>query len=73
VKEDKMARKFGQRGDVNGSAGQVEVRSGRGFSRAVSLIAVTLPSGESLQLSLDDALAVCEAIQAEVARVRGPA
>lgn len=65
-----MARKFGQRGGVNGS---VEVRSGRGFSRAVSLIAVTLPSGESLQLSLDDALAVCEAIQAEVARVRGPA
>jgi NH3-dependent NAD+ synthetase len=70
VKEKDMTRKFGQRGDVVGS---VEVRSGRGFSRAISLIAVTLPSGETLQLSLDDARAVCDAIQAEIDRVRGPA
>ena len=65
-----MTRKFGQRGNV---AGSVEVRSARGFSRAISIIAVTLPSGETLQLSLDDARAVCDAIQAEIDRVRGPA
>ena len=68
-----MTRKFGQRGDVNESAVQVEVRSGRGFSGAVSLIEVTLPSGGRLRLTLDDADRLLAALSAEIERLRDPA
>ena len=54
----------------NNNAPSPLVRSSRGFSRDVSLIGVTLPSGETLQLAIDDAEALADAIQREIARVR---
>ena len=62
-------RKFGSKGDVVGS---VEVRSARGFSRTKHIIAVRLPSGQTLQLSEDDAVTVSDALRAEVERIRRP-
>ena len=55
----------------NTSPQAVIVRSGRGFTNEISLVAVTMPNGETLQLAIDDAKALADALQREIARVRG--